>query len=110
MYVDDMRARHGRLVMCHMISDREEELHGMVKLIGVDMKWYQGDHYDVAMSKRALAVEAGAVEITQRQCGCMVMRRRIEGVLGEPQAAIAWVRAHLSARRAKALQATMATG
>jgi len=86
--------------MCHMIADSDPELHAMVDTIGVERKWYQGDHYDIALSKRALAVAAGAVEITKRQCGCMVMRRRLEGVLGEPAAAIAWVRGHLGLVRA----------
>lgn len=92
VYVDDMRARFGRLIMCHMIADTEDELHAMAARVGVARRWYQGDHYDICLSKRALAVAAGAVEVTQRQLGCMVMRRRATGQLGAPAEALAWVR------------------
>lgn len=76
VYVDDMRARFGRMIMCHMIADTEEELHAMAECIGVARRWYQGDHYDIALSKRAAALAAGAQEITQRELGRIVMNRR----------------------------------
>ncbi len=81
VYVDDMRAKFGRLVMCHMIADTDEELHAMADKIGVARRWHQGDHYDIALSKRALAVAAGAKEITQRECAIMAMHRRRTGVM-----------------------------
>lgn len=71
VYVDDMQARFRNMIMCHMIADTEAELHAMADRIGVARRWYQGNHYDIAQSKRALAVSAGAVEITWRQCGLM---------------------------------------
>ena len=92
VYVDDMRAPFRRMVMCHMIADGESELHEMADRIGVARRWYQGDHYDICLSKRALAVAVGAVEVTQRQLGCMVMRQRATGQLGAPDDALAWVR------------------
>ena len=56
VYVDDMRAPFGRLVMCHMIADTPAELHAMADRIGVARKWFQnkgsGPHYDIALSKR----------------------------------------------------------
>lgn len=76
VYVDNMRAAFGRMVMCHMIADTDDELHAMADRIGVARRWYQDDHYDIALSKRALAVAAGAREITQRQLGLMVINRR----------------------------------
>lgn len=86
VYVDDMRAPFGRLVMCHMIADTDEELHAMADTIGVARRWHQkpprasSSHYDIALSKRALAVKAGAVEITWRDCSLMtVLRRRQPG-------------------------------
>lgn len=87
IYVDDMRAPFGRLVMCHMIADREAELHAMADKIGVARKWYQGDHYDIALTKRALAVAGGAVEITMRQAGCMMALARRGQPMGEPATA-----------------------
>ena len=91
VYVDDMRAPYGRMVMCHMIADTEEELHAMADKIGIARKWFQkkasGDHYDIALSKRALAVKYGAVEITLRECAMMCSNRRRLGVIGSPKTA-----------------------
>lgn len=92
VYVDDMKAKFGRMVMCHMVADTDEELRAMAARIGVAQRWHQRDHFDIALSKRAEAVAAGAVEITQRQLGCMVMRRRATGALGIPDDALEWVR------------------
>ncbi|WP_213761752.1 DUF4031 domain-containing protein [Caballeronia sp. dw_19] len=106
VYVDDMRATYGRMVMCHMLADTDDELHAMAWRIGVAMKWWQspektsGSHYDIALSKRALAVAAGAIEITWRQAGAMNMRRRITGELGAPAEAEDWMKEFMAARRA----------
>jgi hypothetical protein len=92
VYVDDMRASFGRMVMCHMIADTEAELHAMAEHIGVARRWYQGNHYDIALSKRALAIAAGVMEISQRQCAAMISRRRATGALGDPATAVQWLR------------------
>lgn len=84
VYVDDMRARFGRLVMCHMMADTELELHKMADAIGVARRWYQGDHYDICISKRRRALELGAVAITMREAAAMRVRRRVTGALGAP--------------------------
>lgn len=72
VYVDDMEAKFGRMVMCHMIADSHEELVAMVRKIGVQTKWIQHagtyrEHFDICLAKRAKAVAAGAIEITQRE-------------------------------------------
>ena len=82
VYVDDMRAGYGRMVMCHMLADSTEELMAMADRIGVQRKWLQypgtpREHFDIALSKRAEAVKNGAQEITWRQAGMMVRARRI---------------------------------
>jgi hypothetical protein len=91
VYVDDMRARFGRMVMCHMMADTLDELHAMADRIGVARKWLQdvpsGVHYDIALSKRALAVKAGAVEITLRQMAAYAWYRRTRGITIDPVAA-----------------------
>ena len=93
VYVDDMKAKYRRMVMCHMIADTEEELHAMAARIGVARRWFQqklsGDHYDICLSKRALAVSLGAKEITLRQCAAMCWNRRKNGALGNPETAYA---------------------
>lgn len=87
-YVDDMQAPYGRMTMCHMIGDTDEELHAMALKIGVHRRWFQGDHYDICKSKRALAVQHGAQEITWRQASCMMMFRRFGQPMGKPKTAI----------------------
>jgi hypothetical protein len=95
-----MRAKFGRMIMCHMIGTDETEMHAMAQRIGVRCKWYQGDHYDICLEMRARAVEYGAIEITWRQAGCMHMRRRITGKMGLPRDAERWVKQHIARRRA----------
>lgn len=73
VYVDDMRAPFGRLIMCHMLADTDDELRVMAHKIGLAQKWHQGDHFDICLNKRAIAVQHGAIEITQREA---VMLRR----------------------------------
>ena len=94
VYVDDMLAefipthvRGRRYVMSHMIADTAEELHEMADKIGVLRKWYQGDHYDITQSKKALAIKAGARAITLRQLAKMAMRRRRGQPIGTPEEA-----------------------
>jgi hypothetical protein len=102
VYVDDMNSSYGRMKMCHMIADTDEELHAMADTIGVARKWHQApprhdSHYDIASSKKALAIVAGAVSITWRQCGAMNRRRKITGELGKP--ADTWYADYLEQRR-----------
>lgn len=87
VYVDDARIAYRRMKMCHMMADTADELHAMADRIGVARKWFQGDHYDIALSKRRLAVAAGAVEITWRQAGAMMAILRRTGTLGNPETA-----------------------
>jgi hypothetical protein len=96
VYVDDMNASFGRMKMSHMLADTDEELHAMAARIGVARKWHQApprhdSHYDIALSKKALAVAAGAVEITLRQAGSMNFRRRVTGQLGTPEGSEQWM-------------------
>ncbi len=81
VYVDNMRARYGRMVMCHMIADTEPELLAMADTIGLERRWHQypgchRSHFDICLSKRALAVAAGAREITMRELAAIIRVRR----------------------------------
>lgn len=83
VYVDDMKAefrpahrRGRRYVMSHMIADTEAELHEMADRIGVARKWYQGDHYDITQSKKALAIQHGAKLIPLRELAMRAMEQR----------------------------------
>lgn len=81
VYVDNMRASYGRMKMCHMMADTTQELLDMADRIGVDRKWIQKsgtahEHFDIALSKRALAVQAGAIEVQMRDLGMLIRKRR----------------------------------
>jgi len=63
VYVDDMRAPFGRMIMCHMIADTTAELLYMADRIGIARRWLQDagtwkEHFDISLSKRALALAA----------------------------------------------------
>lgn len=87
VYVDDMQAPFGRMIMCHMIATDIAELHAMADKIGMSRKWFQGNHYDIALSKRRLAVEAGAIEIVWRQCGLMIATVKMGWPMPPPELA-----------------------
>jgi hypothetical protein len=62
----------------HLVSDETyDELHHFAQAIGKRRLSFQGDHYDVDEATRALALEAGAVEIDSRD---LVRRIRAAGL------------------------------
>lgn len=104
-YVDDMNAGYGRMKMSHLLADTDAELHAMAERIGVARRWHQApprhdSHYDIALSKKALAIAAGAVPITWRQAGAMNFRRRVTGELGKPEGSEQWMLDYKAAARA----------
>lgn len=81
VYVDDMKAPYGRMIMCHMLADTDEELHAMAARIGVARRWHQKSgtphsHYDICMRKRASAVKLGAVEIDRTGVAGLIKSKR----------------------------------
>ena len=70
VYVDDMFAQYGRMKMCHMFADSIPELLSMASKLGLEAKWIQDEddpvhvHFDVSKTKRELAIEYGAIEIS----------------------------------------------
>lgn len=96
VYVDDVRHRFGNMVMCHLWADSLDELLAMVDRIGVQRKWIQGHpalsfgkhrnaswvHFDIALSKKALAIAAGAV-LTDR-FGPVEHTARLDMASGDP--------------------------
>lgn len=82
VYVDDMAAKFGRMTMSHMIADSHDELIAMAKKIGVAEKWIQKrgeefEHFDICQSKKNLAIEYGAVEVSQRDLVLKIRARRM---------------------------------
>lgn len=82
VYVDKAIYQFGRMIMCHMIADTPAELHTMADRIGVARRWFQTPpkasfwHYDIAKSKRVLAVAAGAIECDRNAFVAAVRRIR----------------------------------
>jgi hypothetical protein len=66
-YVDDVRHPFRGMIMCHLWADTLDELLAMADAIGVQRKWLQQPpkaswmHFDIALSKKELAIKAGAV-------------------------------------------------
>lgn len=89
VYVDDMKAKYGRMIMCHMLADTTDELLAMARKIGVNPKWIQEygtyhEHFDIALSKRVLAVKNGAKEITSDELGDLLVARRPKKAEAKP--------------------------
>jgi hypothetical protein len=94
VYVDDMQASYGRMKMCHMLADSVAELLAMADKIGVDRKWFQAlshPHFDIAMSKRKLAIEHGAIEVDRR--GIVAVKKRHRDKFMSDPAELAAIRA-----------------
>jgi|SRR5882672_7593901 len=87
VYVDDMYkrpiGRFGRMKMSHMIADTQEELIAMARRIGVNVQWIQDmgtyrEHFDIALSRRAIAVALGVIEISLRETVFIIECKRRE--------------------------------
>ena len=67
VYVDDARIHWKGMYMSHMTADTVEELHAMAKKLKLKRGWFQPKswpHYDIAESKRFLALQHGAISET----------------------------------------------
>lgn len=88
VYVDRMTAAFGRMIMCHLIADTPDELHAMADTIGVARRWFQAPprasfpHYDIAKTKRALAIAAGALDCDRHAFVNALRRIRASGAFG----------------------------
>ena len=74
-----------------MYADTHEELVAMADAIGVARRWIQypghsvREHFDIAMSKRALAVQHGAIETTWLDYGKWAGRKQRAPTTGQPE-------------------------
>jgi hypothetical protein len=95
VYVDRARNGYGRMFMCHMIADTPDELHAMADQIGVARRWFQTPpkasfwHYDIAQSKRALAIVAGAIDCDRNAFVTALRRIRESCVFGDLRSSVA---------------------
>lgn len=62
----------------HLVSDRDyEELHVFASRLGLELEWFQGDHYDVPSHVRERAIVLGAEAVDAR---VLVVRLREAGL------------------------------
>jgi hypothetical protein len=89
VYVDNCAIAYGQMLMCHMIADTPDELHAMAEKIGLQRRWFQEPpkasfwHYDIAQTKRALAVAAGAIACQRNEFVAALRRIRESKVFGD---------------------------
>lgn len=89
VYVDTVRHRFGRMVMCHMWADSLDELLAMADRIGVARKWLQEPpkaswvHFDISLRMKTLAIEYGAI-LTDRY-GPVEYCARLDIASGDPE-------------------------
>lgn len=79
VYVDKLAISYGRMKMCHMLADTEEELHEMADKIGIRRDWFQNErtpHYDICQSKKALAILNGAIEVDRKKVVEIIQKYR----------------------------------
>ncbi len=77
VYVDTAEWPFRGQLYCHVMADELDQLHAMADKIGLKRSWFQNKrgstpHYDLAPSKRALAVANGAVEIDRKATGQLI--------------------------------------
>jgi hypothetical protein len=87
VYVDPLKDWGWRLgPSCHMFADTDDELHAMAEKIGMKRAWSQemdhprqyAHHYDLVGSRRSRAVKEGAVEVTFREYGALMLPRLVQ--------------------------------
>jgi Protein of unknown function (DUF4031)/AAA domain len=98
--VDELREYPGVALpfttWCHLATDGEfEELHAFAAQLGLQRRWFQGDHYDLPPHGRRAAVAHGAIEVSTRELlarmtgprGDRVRRRALA-----PAGGVTWLR------------------
>ena len=83
VYVDEPIFERWGLRWCHLTADDPEELHAFAALLGLERSRFQSkpdrpwaDHYDITEHKRGQAVSRGALEISMKEAGELLARKR----------------------------------
>lgn len=62
----------------HLVSDHSyDELHGFAEQLGLQRRWFQGDHYDIPADHRERAIALGAEAVSSRE----LIRRLVDSGL-----------------------------
>lgn len=76
VYVDSMKPcvpneRWPWRTSCHLFADSDDELHRFAAKIGLQRSWFQKhkrlNHYDLTWGKRKMALQDGAIAVTDKQ-------------------------------------------
>lgn len=72
VYVDPLFTWGNQGQWCHMIADTLDELHHFASQIGLKRSWVHTSstgivHYDLRPSKRALAIQHGAIPVSAQE-------------------------------------------
>jgi hypothetical protein len=87
VYVDklvDYSWRHGP--SCHLIADSVEELKAFAVQMGMRVEWFQprsSPHFDLTADGRDIAVQNGAIELTNREFVAKIRELRKRRLAGE---------------------------
>jgi hypothetical protein len=80
--VDEARWHWRGRQWAHLVSDESyEELHVFAGRLGLQQRWFQGDHYDIHADLRIVAIRLGADPVDSRQ---LVRRLRAAGLRKRP--------------------------
>lgn len=82
VYIDSFNAPYRGMIMCHMMADTTQELLEMVDKIKVQRRWIQDagtpyEHFDICLSKKKLAIAAGAKEIDRKELVAILNRKKL---------------------------------
>ncbi|MFL6467439.1 MAG: DUF4031 domain-containing protein [Pyrinomonadaceae bacterium] len=88
VYVDklvDYSWRHGP--SCHLIADSVKELKEFAIRIGMHVEWFQpksSPHFDLTVEGRNIAIQNGAIELSNREFVAKIRELRKRRLAGEP--------------------------
>ncbi|MDW3176647.1 MAG: DUF4031 domain-containing protein [Acidimicrobiia bacterium] len=86
--VDQARWPWRGTTWCHLVSDSHlDELHDFAGVLGCRRVSFQGDHYDIDIDTRRIAVEIGAIECDSRE---LVRRLKAAGLRLRPSGYVKW--------------------
>jgi len=86
--VDQARWAWRGTTWCHLVSDGDlDELHDFAGTLGCGRVAFQGDHYDIDVETRKIAIESGALECDSRE---LVRRLKAAGLRVRPSSYVKW--------------------
>lgn len=65
---------------CHLFADKTDcpELHAFAQRLGLKREWFQKDHYDIVPTKRAKAIQLGAIELNVEEAVAIWKQQRTQ--------------------------------